>query len=487
MVFSSTLFLFLFLPIVLLAYFIAGRKMRNIILLVASLLFYAWGETVYVLLMLCSILVNYSFGILIDRARQQGRSGKTSLVCAVTINLLLLGFFKYANFVINNLNIMLQHLHIDPVNFQQVHLPIGISFFTFQAMSYVIDLYRGESKVQKNPVNIALYIALFPQLIAGPIVRYHDIAKQINSRKSTVEDLACGIRRFIIGLGKKVLIANVMGRTADYIFSLPPDKLPASLAWLGAVAYTLQIYFDFSGYSDMAIGLGRIFGFHFLENFNYPYLSSSIREFWRRWHISLSTWLRDYLYIPIGGSRGSKARTSFNLITVFFLCGLWHGASWTFAVWGLYHGLFLILERTEPISKLLQKLPWPVRYLYAMTIVIVGWVIFRAETLSQALAYLQAMCTPGRSPLYNSQIFLLINNEFTFTLIVGIIGAFPLLRAASEKIQAGRSTSTDEQSFDPMGGAVSATLQIAGLSFILLYSVAGIMGGSYNPFLYFRF
>ncbi|XOF35153.1 MAG: MBOAT family O-acyltransferase [Candidatus Electrothrix sp. YB6] len=463
--------------------------MRNIVLLLASLFFYAWGETVYVLLMLCSILVNYSFGLLIDRARQQEKTGKAALGTAVTINLLLLGFFKYADFLVANLNTVLRHLHLDPLGLPQVHLPIGISFFTFQAMSYVIDLYRGESKVQKNPINIALYISLFPQLIAGPIVRYHDVARQIISRRTTVEDLASGIRRFIIGLGKKVLIANVLGRTADYLFSLPPDKLPASLAWLGALSYTLQIYFDFSGYSDMAIGLGRMFGFHFPENFNYPYISSSIREFWRRWHISLSTWFRDYLYIPLGGSRGSAGRTYFNLLVVFLLCGLWHGASWTFAVWGLYHGLFLVLERTRPAARFLEKLPRPVHHLYALSVIIFGWVIFRAENFSAALAYLQAMCTPGRAPIYNSQIFLLINNEFKLTLVAGILGSLPLLQSIAKKI--GKHTSSAESTrrepADPLGGVVMATVQIAGLSFILLYSIAGIMGGSYNPFLYFRF
>ncbi len=487
MVFSSTFFLFFFLPIVLLVYFLAGRKMRNVILLTSSLVFYAWGETIYVLLMLVSILVNYCFGLFIDLAQQQGKTGKPALVGAVAINLLLLIFFKYANFLVANLNGLLQRLDLDPVSFPHIHLPIGISFFTFQAMSYVIDLYRRQSKVQKNPINIALYISLFPQLIAGPIVRYHDIAKQISNRITTTADMASGIRRFIIGLGKKVLIANVLGQTADYIFSLPPDRLPATLAWLGAVSYSLQIYYDFSGYSDMAIGLGRMFGFHFLENFNYPYISRSIREFWRRWHISLSTWFRDYLYIPLGGSRGSVLRTYFNLITVFFLCGLWHGASWTFIVWGLYHGFFLILERTGLGTKVLQILPTPVRHLYAMFVVLCGWVVFRSDSFSFALAFLRAMFTPGTAPIYNSQIFLHINNEFTFTLIAGLIGAMPLFRILTGKIVDEIGPPDDVQDSVFIGGPVAATLQVVGLGFILSYSVASVMGGSYNPFLYFRF
>ncbi|MBE0586337.1 MAG: MBOAT family protein, partial [Desulfofustis sp.] len=332
MVFSSTIFLFVFLPLVLLSYMVAGRKFRNVILLAASLLFYAWGENVFVLLMLISIALNYCFGLLIDHSQQRGWSGKIPLILALLTNLGLLGFFKYANFLIDNLNTILINLDFEPVEMQAVHLPIGISFFTFQALSYVIDLYRGQASVQKSPINVALYISLFPQLIAGPIVRYHDVAEQIVHRTTRFDDFTYGIRRFIIGLGKKVLVANVLGRTADYMFSLPADSIPAGLAWLGAVSYTLQIYYDFSGYSDMAIGLGRMFGFRFLENFNYPYAAQSIREFWRRWHISLSSWFRDYLYISLGGNRHGATRTYVNLMIVFFLCGLWHGASWTFVV-----------------------------------------------------------------------------------------------------------------------------------------------------------
>lgn len=486
MVFSSTIFLFLFLPLVLCAYFLAGHRVRNLVLLTASLFFYAWGENIYVLLMLASILINYVFGLLIDRARRRGRRGKKAVSWAIALNLAFLGFFKYGNFLVDNLNRILSWLHIQPVTVAPIHLPIGISFFTFQAMSYVIDLYRDEVKVEKNPINIALYISLFPQLIAGPIVRYHDIASRIRQRVTTTTDLTIGIRRFIIGLGKKVLVANVLGRTADYLFTIPASQLPLGLAWIGALAYSLQIYYDFSGYSDMAIGLGRMFGFHFLENFNYPYISRSIREFWRRWHISLSTWFRDYLYIPLGGSRGSTARTYFNLITVFFLCGLWHGASWTFVVWGLFHGFFLILERTA-VGNMLKKLPSVLRYGYAMLVVVIGWVLFRADNFAYALGYIQAMFTPGREPLYNSQIFLHINNEFILTMLAALIGMTPLPAAIMRKFSLGAAGSDESGSCSLLGRPVMAACQLAGLGAVYLYSVASIMGGAYNPFLYFRF
>ncbi len=485
MVFSSTIFLFLFLPFVFAAYFLVGSRGRNLVLLVASLVFYAWGETVYVLLMLASILINYIFGLLIGRAHERGHRGKIALGWAVALNLLLLGFFKYGNFIVDNLNKILVHFHVSPVHLAPIHLPIGISFFTFQAMSYVIDLYRGEVEVEKNPVDIALYISLFPQLIAGPIVRYHDIAKRLHKRSTDSTDLAIGIRRFIVGLAKKALVANVLGKSADYLFSVPSHYLPATLAWLGALAYTLQIYYDFSGYSDMAIGLGRMFGFHFPENFNYPYISQSIREFWRRWHISLSTWFRDYLYFPLGGSRRSTARTYFNLVTVFFLCGLWHGASWTFVVWGLYHGLFLIVERTKIGAGLLERFPAFVRRGYALLTVILGWVIFRADTFPHAIGYIKAMFSPGRPELYNSQIFLYLNNEFIVTFIVAIIGMTPIIHQLVIALEK-RVWAADGIAFS-WPRILFAGVELMVLLFLLLYSIAAIMGGSYNPFLYFRF
>ena len=481
MVFSSTIFLFFFLPLTLLAYFVVGPRGRNAILLAASLLFYAWGETVYLLVMLFSIAANYLFGLLIDQARQRGRRGGLAFVCAVATNLGLLGFFKYANFLVDNLNPVLPVLGLAPMDIGRVHLPIGISFFTFQALSYIIDLYRNETTVQRSLLNFALYKALFPQLIAGPIVRYRDVARQIEQRTVSLDDFAGGVQRFIIGLGKKVLIANVMGRAADTIFATPAETLPATLAWIGAIAFMLQIYFDFSGYSDMAIGLGRMFGFHFLENFNYPYIARSVREFWRRWHISLSTWFRDYLYIPLGGNRHGPVRTGANLLLVFLLCGLWHGASWTFLIWGVYHGIFLVLERVPAVRRLLDRLPAPVQHAYVLLVVLVGWVFFRADTFAHALAYLQAMVDFSREPLFNSQLFLALNNEFSLTLAAAVIGSAPVF-ALLQRWRAGRPIVPA-----PAMRWLAATAQVGSLGFVLVYSIAAVLGGAHNPFLYFRF
>ena len=481
MVFSSTIFLFFFLPLTLLAYFVVGPRGRNAILLAASLLFYAWGETVYLLVMLFSIAANYLFGLLIDRARQRGRRGGLAFACAVATNLGLLGFFKYANFLVDNLNPVLAVLGLAPMDVGRVHLPIGISFFTFQALSYIIDLYRSETTVQRSLLNFALYKALFPQLIAGPIVRYRDVAREIERRTVSLHDFASGVQRFIIGLGKKVLIANVMGRAADTIFATPAETLPATLAWTGAIAFILQIYFDFSGYSDMAIGLGRMFGFHFLENFNYPYIARSIREFWRRWHISLSTWFRDYLYIPLGGNRHGPVRTGANLLLVFLLCGLWHGASWTFLIWGVYHGIFLVLERVPAVRRLLDRLPAPVQHAYVLLVVLVGWVFFRADTFAHALAYLQAMVDFSRPPLFNSQLFLALNNEFSLTLAAAVIGSAPVFMLL-QRWRAGRPIVPA-----PAMRRLAATARVGSLGFVLVYSIAAVLGGAHNPFLYFRF
>ena len=481
MVFSSTIFLFFFLPLTLLAYFVVGPRGRNAILLAASLLFYAWGETVYLLVMLFSIAANYLFGLLIDRARQRGRWGGLAFACAVATNLGLLGFFKYANFLVDNLNPVLPVLGLAPIDIGRVHLPIGISFFTFQALSYIIDLYRNETTVQRSLLNFALYKALFPQLIAGPIVRYRDVARQIEQRTVSLHDFAGGVQRFIIGLGKKVLIANVMGRAADTIFATPAETLPATLAWTGAIAFMLQIYFDFSGYSDMAIGLGRMFGFHFLENFNYPYIARSVREFWRRWHISLSTWFRDYLYIPLGGNRHGPVRTGANLLLVFLLCGLWHGASWTFLIWGVYHGIFLVLERVPAVRRLLDRLPAPVQHAYVLLVVLVGWVFFRADTFAHALAYLEAMVDFSRPPLFNSQLFLALNNEFSLTLAAAVIGSTPVFMLL-QRWRTGRPIVPA-----PAMRWLAATAQVGSLGFVLVYSIAAVLGGAHNPFLYFRF
>ncbi len=486
MVFSSTLFLFLFLPSVLLGYLLAGRKLRNSLLLFASLVFYAWGENIFILLMLISIGMNYFFGLLVDFFQCRGYRGRIFLIVAICFNLGLLGFFKYANFFVANVNIIFVNLGFPPLDFDTVHLPIGISFFTFQALSYVIDIYRKEAVVQKNPVNIALYISLFPQLIAGPIVRYHDVATQIEKRKERFEDFYYGIQRFIVGLSKKVLLANVLGRTVDHIFSLPPEAIPLTLAWLGAVSYTLQIYYDFSGYSDMAIGLGRMFGFHFLENFNYPYISRSIREFWQRWHISLSTWFRDYVYIPLGGNRYGSVKTYRNLLLIFLLCGFWHGANWTFLFWGIYHGCFLIVERLYWGKKILNWLPSIIQHLYVFLVVIVGWVFFRAETIDYAFGYLFAMIDWTTPPLFNSQIFININNEFYFVLVLSLILMVPLASVIKQKKKQKYLLIRAIETF-PLIKNSFCCVKCLGLVFLFLYSVANILRGAYNPFLYFRF
>lgn len=484
MVFSSIIFLFMFLPAVLVIYLLAGMKLRNMALLLASLFFYAWGETIYVVLMLFSITTNYFYGLWIHNAQQKDKSGRPIVVFSIITNFGMLAFFKYANFFADNLNLFLSLIGLSPVSLSSIHLPIGISFFTFQAISYTIDLYRKDAFLQKNPINIALYISLFPQLIAGPIIRYHDVAGQIINRSTRMDDLVYGVKRFIIGLGKKVLIANIVGRVADHVFSLSPDILPAHLAWLGIVSYTIQIYFDFSGYSDMAIGLGRMFGFHFLENFNYPYISLSIREFWKRWHISLSSWFRDYLYFPLGGNRIGKKRTYFNLITVFFLCGLWHGASWTFIFWGLYHGFFLVIERTA-FGRFIARLPNLFRHVYALIVVVVGWVFFRSDTLPLALGYLKAMIRMNAAPYYDANLFLFINSEFYWVIFFAILGSGPFV----QMIESSYERFTSKLSLNARWVSNSFFAIIGNFIFIsiLVLSIADLMGGAHNPFLYFRF
>lgn len=476
MVFSSLTFLYLFLPAVLLGYFVIPRRCRNFWLLFASLFFYAWGETFYVFLMLVSLCTNYAFGLLLDKSAS-AKSRKAVLGAAVSANLGLLAAFKYANFFADNANILLDYLGLARVDLAPVHLPIGISFFTFQAMSYLIDVYRGDGQVQRNPINVALYISLFPQLIAGPIVRYHDIAAQLLERKVTLDRFGYGVRRFIVGLGKKVLIANSLALTADVVFDTPVNELTTGLAWLGVVCYTLQIYFDFSGYSDMAIGLGWMFGFRLLENFNYPYVSKSLREFWRRWHISLSSWFRDYLYIPLGGNRYSPLRTHFNLILVFFLCGLWHGASWTFVVWGLYHGVFLVLERTR-FGELQSRLWAPVQHIYALLVAMVGWVFFRAETFQGALGVLRAMIGFDTAGEAARNVWTYLDAPVVLAILVGVIGSTPIMRACSNWVDANKHRT--------IGGVAFVAGSAACLSIFVL-SAAVLASQTHNPFIYFRF
>lgn len=461
MVFSTPIFLFLFLPAVLVLNYIIPKKYiaaKNVVLLIASLFFYVWGEPRNVLLMLLSIAVNYVCGLLLGRFDSDEKKRKVVLWASVVFNLGLLFFFKYFNFVTGGI-------------FPAIKLPIGISFFTFQIMSYTIDVYRRSVEPQKNLVKLALYISLFPQLIAGPIVRYIDVEKQLTYRECTAEKTARGMIRFSMGLAKKVIISNTVAAICDGIFG-STNTVPAFTAWVGVICYALQIYFDFSGYSDMAIGMGHMLGFDFLENFNYPYVSCSVQEFWRRWHISLSSWFRDYLYIPLGGNRRGKVRTYINLIIVFACTGLWHGASFSFIVWGLWHGLFLVIERLG-FKKVLDKLPKFIGWIYTMLVVLVGWVFFRADTLPAAMKYLGEMFSFSGGVANGMAQFDNLSFIITVIAIVLCTPVYQFLKGKLEKTEGGKKAAF-------VIGAVLAT----GL-FIL--SVIFLTGSGYNPFIYFRF
>ena len=461
MVFSSYTFLFYFLPPLLILYYLIPRRSlggRNLVLLAFSLFFYFAGGPRHLPLMLLSIAINYVGGLLCAKRR------RWALVLTMAVNLGLLGWFKYAGFVGENL----QALGL-PLSVPEVVLPIGISFFTFQGMSYVIDVYRGDTPPAKNPLQVALYIALFPQLVAGPIVRYTTVAEELVSRRETFDDFAAGALRFSFGLAKKMLLANNLSLMADEAFSTAP--IGASAAWLGAIAYTGQIYFDFSGYSDMAIGLGRMFGFHFEENFNYPYISRSVTEFWRRWHMSLSGWFRDYVYIPLGGSRAGTAKQVRNILLVWTLTGLWHGAAWNFLLWGLYFGVLLLGEKFW-WGKALERAPSPLRHLYAMVIVVLGWVLFRCEGLSAVGSYLGAMFGLSGGGWGQALYFL---RQYGVFLAVGVVASLPVkdaLRAALQRRKAERAI---------QWGSALAGLGLLGLSFLQLISSTA------NPFIYYRF
>ncbi len=468
MVFSSMTFLWIFFPIVfLLSLVIRNTKAQNILLLVASLIFYAWGEPVYVFLLLLSVLLNWIFGLCIERFNNK----KLFLIADLIVNLGLLGYFKYCNFLLNTLDHLLPMINIPRVS---ISLPIGISFFTFQAMSYIIDLYRGEYKAQKNILNLALYISFFPQLIAGPIVKYRDIDDQILSRSVNSEKIASGFRRFIYGLGKKVIISNIIASAADSIFGTDISQMTGIMAWCGAIFYTLQIYYDFSGYSDMAIGLGKMFGFDFLENFNYPYISASIREFWRRWHISLSSWFREYLYIPLGGNRKGMIRTYINLFIVFAVTGLWHGASWNFVGWGLYHGFFLIVERMG-FGKLLDKSKILSR-IYCILVVIIGWVFFRVESVGTGVKVIMRMIMPWKYTLSTVSLGTIISAQTVLAVIFGILGCGIIQKIFSYGKLSVISSKWKNSVFE----AVYCLI-------VLLYCIMLLANNSYNPFIYFRF
>ncbi len=480
MVFSSVTFLFYFLPFVLLFYFVL--PFRNVFLLAASLFFYAWGEVNYVLVLLFSILVNYACGILIEK-QSSFSARRFVLILGVVINIGSICFFKYTNFLVANLNHILSWFHVSPVSLEHNHLPLGISFFTFQAISYLIDVYRRTCRAENNPLTLGLYISMFPQLVAGPIVRFNEIAEQLHQRSINSEKFAQGVRRFVVGLGQKVIIANALAVPADAIFSLPPGNLTTAIAWTGAASYTLQIYFDFAGYSSMAIGLGLMFGFTLPENFNYPYISRSITEFWRRWHMSLSGWFRDYLYIPLGGNRLGVGRTYLNLIIVFFLCGLWHGASWTFVVWGLFHGAFLVLERIG-LGKGLARTWRPFCHLYAMVVVIVGWTFFRADNFDVAAAFIAAMAGFGKGNGIVTHLWQFLDREVILALIFGSIGAapiIPLIKRWLIRIDLGSVWKYGATPF------FQRSVEAVSLSLILFLVIANLAAKTHNPFIYFRF
>ena len=479
MVFSSPIFVFLFLPVVLGLYFVLPKAWRNPLLLVASLVFYAWGESKFIAVLIFSILFNHFCGRIIH-ASGKTRRARLLLAAAISANLALLATFKYGRFLITDVaNPVLTVVGLESIVPWSGHLPIGISFFTFHALSYLIDIYRGSAQAQRSLGTTALYITLFPQLVAGPIVRYKDIAAQFVRRTVTLEDFTIGVKRFVIGLGKKMLIANSVAITADQIFSLPTGQQTTAAAWLGVVCYTLQIYFDFSGYSDMAIGLARMFGFRFLENFNYPYISQSVQEFWRRWHISLSNWFRDYLYIPLGGNRVSERRTYANLVIVFFLCGLWHGASWTFVAWGLYHGAFLVLERLG-LGRWLARWPRPLRHIYTLLAVMVGWVLFRAGTLPQAgplIAALFGFASRTAAPI---SVTSYLSPGLVLALLAGVIGSAPFTSLGTRAAARRPGGATTPR-------VVANLFEGAWIVAILVLSLVQVAADTYNPFIYFRF
>lgn len=463
MLFSSSVFLLLFLPVVVALYynpFVKSRGYRNILLLLASVFFYAWGEPVFVALMLCSILINWGIGLGMDKS---GRK-KTWLVLAVAWNLLFMFVFKYLVFVLSNVDLLLHTQWADI----SIALPLGISFFTFQILSYIFDLYYGKTKVQRSLYKFALYVTMFPQLVAGPIVRYEQIADEIENRTENLEDFCLGMTRFVYGLGKKILLSNSMGTIADNMFFLSRNgTLSAAAAWIGAIAYTLQIYFDFSGYSDMAIGLGRMFGFHFLENFNYPYVAKSITEFWRRWHISLSTWFRDYVYIPLGGNRVSVKRTYWNTFVVWLLTGIWHGANWTFIVWGLGYFVLLCIERMGKLTKGVRY----IGHVYTMFAVILLWVVFRADSLGLAGKYIAQMFGAD-GMLWDAAAAEVLAGGWTMLAAAAVL-CLPVIKAVEDRL---KLTETARKNL----AAVAAVP-------LFLLCLAKCLSSAYNPFIYFNF
>lgn len=471
MIFSTTTFILIFLPIVIFIYYVILKRTRlvkNIFLFLASIVFYAWGEPHFVVIMLLSIIVNWILGLLIERYREHKISSKIIIAMMLAFNLGILGAFKYLAFAVENIN----NIFNISMNIPNIELPIGISFFTFQAISYVIDVYKKDAKAQRNLLNMGLYISFFPQLIAGPIVRYKTIAKQIEDRKENFEKFSEGVKRFIKGLAKKVLLSNSLAIVADFAFETLPSDISILLAWLGIISYTLQIYFDFSGYSDMAIGLAKMFGFELEENFNYPYISKSITEFWRRWHISLGTWFRDYVYIPLGGNRVEKRRMILNIFIVWFLTGLWHGANWTFIIWGIFYFVILIIEKVTKIDKNNSKniIINIIKHLYTIILIMIGWVIFRSDNLVQGLEYIKSMFGILGNPLYDNQTILYLR-EFGFYIFCGIICSIQFKDKLLSKIP----------------GFILKIIKILIFILVFIISMSYIIKGTYNPFIYFNF
>ena len=470
MVFSSLNFMFVFLPIVFGIHFISPRKIRNFILFIASLVFYAWGEPFYVVLMLFSTILNFVYGALVQKYKGK-TSAKWILASSVVLNLGILGFFKYTDFFIGNINAWFGA----SIPLLNLTLPIGISFYTFQMMSYVIDVYRGDAAAQKNFVSFGAYVALFPQLVAGPIVRYTTIADQLDNRRESTDMFAYGIKRFVTGLAKKVLLANTIGQVWTQLSSMEVSSMSVVGTWVGALAFTFQIYFDFSAYSDMAIGLGQMLGFKFLENFDYPYISKSITEFWRRWHISLGTWFREYVYIPLGGNRKGLIRQIFNLLIVWFCTGFWHGASWNFLIWGGYYGVLLIIEKLF-LLKVLKKIPAFFSHVYTLFFVVIGWVIFGFDDMTKGWEYLKGMFGFGGLQLVdNMSLYLLLSN--LVLILILIVASTPLPAKLGRKIMSMVQTKT----------WAAMIIENVFIIAIFVVSVAFLVNSTYNPFLYFRF
>lgn len=478
MLFSSTTFLFVFLPVILAVYFLCPKRWRNTVLLVGSLYFYAWGEPKFVLVMIMTILVNYGLTLVCASCKEKGKpaGAKAAVVGTICFSIGMLAFFKYSNFFLSNLNGTIGKMAGFSVPLLEITLPLGISFYTFQTLSYTLDVYRGDVKPQKNLIHLATYVCLFPQLIAGPIVRYQTVADELEHRKENVDDFSNGVRRFVVGLGKKVLLANTAGSVFHMIGDMADSQITVGLTWMSAIAFSFQIYFDFSGYSDMAIGLGNMFGFHFLENFNYPYISKNITDFWRRWHMSLSSWFKDYIYIPLGGNRKGAVRTFVNLFIVWLLTGFWHGAAWNFIIWGLYFYVILMIEKIG-FGKLLEKVPAWVQHIYALFLINLSWVIFSYDDIHTLGVVIKRMFGFGGIPVWNSSTTYYVLGYLLIFLIMAI-GATPgpkkLVEWMNQKLLKKRI-------------GVATAMEVLGLLVVLLLATASLASDAFNPFLYFRF